>query len=90
MARNKPDARVRNLFYHPAPEEYDYDRLLKALKECRLMARKLTIASGLRNPAYRETEALIAQIDAVAALTRVPDASAFVNPDDYTVTPARD
>lgn len=90
MARNKPDTRVRNLFHHPAPEEYDYDRLLKALKECRLMARQLTIASGLRNPAYRETEALIAQIDAVAALTRVPGAAEFVNPDDHTVTPARD
>ncbi len=90
MARNKPDARVRNLFHHPTPEEYDYDRLLKALKECRLMARQLTIASGLRNPAYRETEALIAQIDAVAALTRVPGAPEFVNPDDHTVTPARE
>ncbi len=89
MARNKPDARVRNLFYHPADGEYDYDRLLKALKECRQMARQFTIASGLRNPAYRETEALIAQIDAVAALTRIAGAAEFVNPDDHTVKPAR-
>ena len=53
------------------------------------MARQFTIASGLRNPAYRETEALIAQIDAVAALTRVAGAAEFVNPDDHTVKPAR-
>ena len=89
MARNKPAAHVRNPFYHPVPEEYDYARLLDALRESREMARKLTLGCGLRNPIYRETEALIAQIDAVAALTRVSGAPEFVNPDDYTVTAAR-
>ena len=90
MARNKPAAHVRNPFYHPVPEEYDYARLLDALRESREMARKLTLACGLRNPIYRETEALIAQIDAVAALTRVTGAAGFVNPDDHTVKVARE
>jgi len=89
MARNKSAAHVRNPFYHPVPEEYDYARLLDALRESREMARRLTLGCGLRNPIYRETEALIAQIDAVAALTRVSGASEFVNPDDYTVAAAR-
>jgi hypothetical protein len=90
MARNKPAAHVRNPFYHPVPEEYDYNRLLEALKQCPVMARQLTQTCGLRNPAFREAEGLVAQIDAVAALTRVSGAYKFVNPDDYTVTPGRD
>jgi hypothetical protein len=53
------------------------------------MARKLTLGCDLRNPIYRETEALIAQIDAVAALTRVSGVAEFVDLDDYTVTAAR-
>ena len=81
---------MRDPFYHPTPEEYDYNRLLEALRQCRVMARQLTLTCGLRNPAFRETEGLLAQIDAVAALTRVSGAYKFVNPDDHTVTPARD
>ncbi len=44
------------------------------------MARKLTLGCGSRNLIYCETEALIAQIDAVAALTRVSGAAEFVEP----------
>jgi hypothetical protein len=43
------------------------------------MARQLTLTCGLRNPIYREAEGLLAQIDAVAALSRVSGASEFVN-----------
>ena len=45
------------------------------------MAKRLTMTCGLRNPIYRETEGLLAQIDAVAALSRISGASEFVNPE---------
>jgi hypothetical protein len=51
---------------------------LLALRECRLRAKAFMGRLGTRNPAYSETEALLAYVDAVARLTRVPGASKFV------------
>jgi hypothetical protein len=65
-------------FAHPTPSEFDYRPLLLALRECRLRAKEFMGRLGTRNPAYSETEALLAYVDAVARLTRVPGASKFV------------
>jgi hypothetical protein len=88
MARSKSPPHVRNPFYHPRPDEYDFDRLLETLKNCRVMAKRLTMTCGLRNPIYREAEGLLAQIDAVAALSRISGASEFVNPEETVHTSA--
>jgi hypothetical protein len=81
MARSKPPPHVRNPFYHPKPDEYDFNRLLETLRDCRVMAKRLSMTCGLRNPIYREAEGLLAQVDAVAALNRVSGALEFVNPE---------
>ena len=73
---DKPEK--RDLFAHPDMAEFDYMPLLKALRECRLRLNEFMARTGPRNPAYVEGESLIAYIDAVARLTRVPDASGFV------------
>lgn len=86
--RSKPSARVRNPFYHPKPDEYDFDRLPETLRDCRVMARQLTLTCGLRNPIFREAEGLLAQIDAVAALSRVSGATEFVSPEKLIHTSA--
>lgn len=70
----KPD-----LFAHPSPSEFDYRPLLAALKECRLRLAEFMAKTGPRNPVYVEGESLIAYIDAVARLTRVPGAVKFVS-----------
>ena len=46
------------------------------MRICRAEVNKFRSACGLRNPAYDEVEALIEEIDAFAALTRIPDAMA--------------
>jgi hypothetical protein len=61
-------------FHHPDNGQVDYERLIAALRECREQVEHLRTHTGIRNPVYREAEALIAQVDAVAALSRVPDA----------------
>lgn len=71
MPRNR---RTIDPFRHPDSEQFDYERLIAALRECRATVELLCAGCGIRNPVYREAEALIAQIDAVAALSRVPDA----------------
>ena len=68
-----------NPFHHPDPAEMDYGALLEAMRNCRKQVNGLRGLCGLRNPLTREAEALIAQIDAVAALTRVPGAEQYVN-----------
>ena len=68
-----------NPFHHPDPDVMDYGALLDATRDCREHFSRLRGLCGLRNPLTRETEALIAQIDAVAALTRVPGAEQYVN-----------
>lgn len=72
----KPD-----LFAHPSPTEFDYKPLLTALRECRIRVAEFMARSGPRNPAYIEAESLIAYIDAVARLTRVPGATTFIKRD---------
>ena len=69
----KPD-----MFAHPAPTEFDYKPLLEALRECRLRIGEMMKKTGPRNPMYVEAESLLAYIDAVARLTRVPGALKFV------------
>lgn len=69
----KPD-----LFAHPSPAEFDYRPLLMALRECRLRLAEFMAKTGPRNPVYVEGESLIAYIDVVARLTRVPGAVKFV------------
>ena len=70
---DKPD-----MFAHPSPDEFDYKPVLLALGECRLRVTALMRETGQRNPMYVEAESLIAYIDAVARLTRVPGAMKFV------------
>jgi hypothetical protein len=65
-------------FAHPTPGEFDYKPLLLALRECRLRLTEFMAKTGQRNPVYVEGESLIAYIDAVARLTRVPGAVKFV------------
>ncbi len=68
-----------NPFHHPGSDQMDYGALLDAMRDCRKQVNRLRGLCGLRNPLTREAEALIAQIDAVAALTRVPGAEQYVN-----------
>jgi len=65
-------------FAHPDPLSFDYKPLLVALRECRFRLTEFMAATGQRNPVYVEGESLIAYIDAVARLTRVPGAVKFV------------
>ena len=67
-----------DLFAHPSPTEFDYRPLLLALRECRLRIMEFMAKSGPRNPAYVEGESLIAYIEAVARLKRVPGAAKFI------------
>ncbi len=69
----KPD-----LFAHPSPTEFDYRPLLVALRECRMRLLEFMGNTGARNPVRIEGELLIAYIDAVARLTRVPGAATFI------------
>lgn len=68
-----------DLFAHPSPEEFDYKPMLATLRECRLRVGEFMLKTGPRNPVYVEAESLIAYIDAVARLTRIPEALRFVN-----------
>jgi len=65
-------------FDHPDPSEFDYKPLLVALRECRLQLSAFMERTGPRNPVTIEGESLVAYIDAVARLTRVPGAAEFV------------
>ncbi len=67
-----------DLFAHPDPAVFDYKPLLSALRECRAKLVEFMGETGPRNPVYVEGELLIAYIDAVARLTRVPGAARFV------------
>ena len=72
----KPDK--ADLFAHPSPTEFDYRPLLVALREARRQLLAFMERTGPRNPVFVEGESLIAYIDAVARLTRVPGAVKFV------------
>ena len=65
-------------FAHPSPTEFDYRPLLVALREARLRLQEFMGRTGARNPVRIDGESLIAYIDAVARLTRVPGAVTFV------------
>lgn len=67
-----------DLFAQPSPQDFDYKPLLAALRECRFCVVEFMAKTGAHNPVYTESEALIACIDAVARLTRIPDAAKFV------------
>ena len=70
----------RDPFYHPTAEEVDYARLLAAMRDCREEVKRFWQHCGLRNPAQEEARALLEQLAAVAALTRVPGAPDIVSP----------
>ena len=72
-ARGKPEA-----FDHPDPMEFDYKPMLAALRECRFRLAEFMERTGPRNPVHVEGESLVAYIDAVARLTRIPGAAKFV------------
>jgi hypothetical protein len=78
MASAPKDPGKNDLFAHPDPKNFDYKPMLAALRECRLRLVEFMGKTGPRNPAYVEAESLIAYIDAVARLTRIPDAVKFV------------
>ena len=69
-----------NQFAHPAPDEFDYETLLETMRVCREQVQAFANACGLRNPARREADALIEQIDAVARLSRIGEAERIVRP----------
>ncbi len=75
-AHDEPDQ--THLFAHPDPRSFDYKPLLGALRECRYQLVEFMAVAGPRNPVNVEAESLIAYIDAVALLTRVPNAAQFV------------
>jgi hypothetical protein len=76
--RTKP--KLRDPFHHPTSEEVDFERLLAAMRNCHAEVMRFWQQCGLRNSAQQEARALLAQLCAVAALTRVPGAEALVNP----------
>lgn len=67
-----------DLFAHPSPTEFDYRPLMLALRECHFRLTEFMARTGPRNPAYVEGESLVAYIEAVARLTRVPGAAKFI------------
>lgn len=67
-------------FHHPTPDQVDYARLIEALRAAHAEALRFWQNCGLRNPAANEAEALMLQLRAVAALTRVPGVEAIVAP----------
>jgi len=67
-------------FLHHEPAAFDYAGLLDAMRECSLRVQRLRAACGERNPLFEECGALIAEIEAVAILTRIPDALGKVMP----------
>lgn len=71
MSRNRRQ-RV-NPFRHPASDEFDFEPLIVVLRECPATVEQLRSGCGVRDPLNREAEALVAQIDAVAASSRVPN-----------------
>ena len=60
-------------FAHP-DETFDFDSLIEALQACRMQVLLFQRVCGVRNPAYAHARGLIEQIEALALLTRVPDA----------------
>jgi hypothetical protein len=67
-----------DLFAHPNPTEFDYRPLLVSLRECRFRVMEFMARTGPRNPAYVEGESLLAYIEALARLTRMPGAAKFI------------
>lgn len=67
-------------FDHPAPDQVDYPRLIEALRVAHAETLRFWQNCGLRNPASGEAQALMLQLRAVAALSRVPGAEAIVAP----------
>lgn len=65
-------------FAHADPAAFDYRPLLLALRECRLRLLELIAATGARNPLCHASESLLASVDNVARLTRVPGAMKFI------------
>lgn len=71
-------------FAHPDPAAFDFRPLLLALRECRVRIQELMAATGSRNPLFLASESLLAYIDNIARLTRVPGATKFIRQDGGT------
>ena len=67
-------------FHHPEMDEFDYVQLLIMLRDCRAAVQTFSAKCGLRNPARDGAQVLLAHIDALALLTRIPDAGRQVRP----------
>ena len=76
--------RARDPFHHPTSEDFNYDLMLEAMAICRREVSAFKAACGLRNPIYREVEALMEQLDAVARLSRVAGAEELVRRDELS------
>jgi len=61
-------------FHHPEADEFDYTRLLDTLHDCRAAVQLFSSKCGVRNPAWDAAQTLLAHIDALALLTRIPGA----------------
>lgn len=55
----RPRRRAKDPFHHADPSAFNYDLLLEAMALCRREAESFQSACGVRNPAWRETQALI-------------------------------
>ena len=80
MPRQRNQRKVLPPFHHPEVDEFDYVQLLNALRDCRAAVQTFSAKCGLRNPARDGAQVLLAHIDALALLTRIPDAGRQVKP----------
>ena len=78
----RPRRTARDPFHHPDEDEVSYEMMLEAMAMCRREVQAFRAKCGARNPAFREAQALIEQIDAVARLSRISGAENVVAGDD--------
>ena len=67
-------------FHHPAAHEVNYPRMLEAMRSCHAEVLLFMQYCGARNPVREDAQALLEHLKAIAALTRVPGATAIVAP----------
>jgi len=78
IRRTKP--RLTPPFYHPEPDEFNYDALLAIMRECRAAVKCFAIRCGERNPAKLSADHVMVYLDALADHTRIEDARFIVAP----------
>ncbi|MFY0609951.1 MAG: hypothetical protein JXQ99_00385 [Hyphomicrobiaceae bacterium] len=80
----RPRRTARDPFHHPDQDEVSYEMMLEAMAMCRREVQAFRAQCGARNPAFREAQALVEQIDAVARLSRVAGAEQIVSKDEVS------